>query len=609
MLKADWLKANRFRSTPMIRGKRWIGNGVTGNKTPIAMSYFLIYQRVTPHRESTPPDVFSSKQANPQPIFVKGYKEGSVSYPFDPFTICKISMNGNTTPALTLRQFTDHFKKHRRLLIVPTITAAVLSMAFVLVKTNTWKASQSFMIRDEAIGSIDKLGRFGSTEARKAAQEIIVEIAQNATVARAALESVGPENSTTTSWPTERDVEEIQGNLSILAPKGAEFGSTDVLRLEVKADSKARAIALTKAIFDNMEEYLQKIRDRKAESIVAELEKTLALNEANLNEATKRLEEIETDVGSDLGELRTLSESNAGESNLRSVLTQLKNEMRQVRIAQAADTEKKSLLTSALNDPAKIVATPNQLLDSQPSLKKLKEGLIESQLRSASMAGKYNDDHPLMKEAISSEKEIREKLHSELENALRGLDAEMKIRDEQLATLEKQYDDTQARMDRLASLRARYSNLISEVKHSSDDAEKTRTALTEAKANQNAARAISLITHLDEPITGENPIGPSRSIIVAGGTLGGIIAGLGLLFLTMPNNPIRGRRWSDYLPFGRRATDKTPGRRTTDKPAVAPSTQNVGRRASDTPTSPSNAQNTGRRSEDRGNPNETPVGK
>jgi hypothetical protein len=193
-------------------------------------------------------------------------------------------------------------------------------------------------------------------------------------------------------------------------------------------------------------------------------------------------------------------------------------------------------------------------------------------------------DHPLMRAALSSEAEIREQLHNELDNALRGLSADTTMTNNLVASLEKQLAETQKRMDRLAGVRAQYGNLAADVRHCNETLEKTRAALTEAQGIQSAARSASLITRLDAPETGIKPLGPSQPVIVLGGTLGGFLAGMGLVFLALPLHNLHGHRLSDYLPFGRRASDRMVGMSAEDRQRLVQATlQSYGRRADDIP--------------------------
>ncbi|MDZ7620397.1 MAG: hypothetical protein U1E05_25625, partial [Patescibacteria group bacterium] len=57
--------------------------------------------------------------------------------------------------------------------------------------------------------------------------------------------------------------------------------------------------------------------------------------------------------------------------------------------------------------------------------------------------------------------------------------------------------------------------------------------LAEARASLASAHAASLITRLDDAQTGENPVGPSKAIIVLAGVAGGVLLGFSILFLTV----------------------------------------------------------------------------
>jgi hypothetical protein len=133
-------------------------------------------------------------------------------------------------------------------------------------------------------------------------------------------------------------------------------------------------------------------------------------------------------------------------------------------------------------------------------------------------------------------------------------------------------------LDRVARLRARYGNLVDDVQQRTEIVNQAKLNLADARASQSAAKSISLLTRYQEPETGDRPLGPGRTKIVAGGLFGGWLIGAGLVFLTLPNAQSRGRRWSDFLPFGRRAAD-----RATASGAVVPAVPG-GRRTNDPPT-------------------------
>lgn len=445
---------------------------------------------------------------------------------------------------------------HGRWILGPLVLFPVLAAAYALLAPPSWKASQAILVRDEARAGERGVGRFESVDAMKTAQETILEVARNRKVVAAALKAVGPpaNKQAARDWPADADVEALLQAISVTAPSGAEFGRTEVIYLAVTAETRPRAIALASAVCNALEKRLQQLRNAKAKSVIQEIEKTLALNRADLEVSTAKLEAMERSVGADLGELRIMTEQGAGDSNLRSAANQIKNELRRARANRDSLVEQLRFLREAQQDPARIVAMPNRLLETQPALRRLKDGLVDAQLRASQLAGTRSSDHPLVKSARVAVEEVRRDLRDELAVALRGAVADRKLSERLVGSLERQEADVDGRLQRLASQRARYGNLVAEVKQKTAIVAQSTRNLAEARASQNAARAASLLTRLDTPQCGNRPVGPGKTTILLAGIGGGLLSSVGLLLLATPASLSLGRRMSDRL-LGRRRDD------------------------------------------------------
>ena len=235
----------------------------------------------------------------------------------------------NTTQTPLLRRFRQTLSDHLTTWLIPTVVIGTLGSVYALVRPATWDSTQAILVRDEVVGELSQSGRFDTADARKAAQETIIQVVRNRNVVEHALEQVGPPSKRrTANWPTESDIRSLQEHITVMAPKGAEFGQSDVIYVKVKARTEQQAAALNRAVCDQLVKRLQTLRNHRAESVIQELQERLKLTQANLDSETLKLETMEKQVGSDLGELRTLNQSGAGESNLRTSLNQIKNEMR-----------------------------------------------------------------------------------------------------------------------------------------------------------------------------------------------------------------------------------------------------------------------------------------
>ena len=440
----------------------------------------------------------------------------------------------NTAPSNVL-EFVQVLKKYKFRWLAPTVIVAVVALVYALVRPATWEAAQALIVRDESNSKPDRPGRFVNPEDMKTIQETILEMAKSRSVMLAALKQVGPADGVAdANFPTDKDATALQGAVKITPPKGLEFGKTELFYLKVQANSRERALALTDAVCAQLQTHFADLRNDKAQSLVNELLKTVDLAQQELNGVTARLSELERRVGSDLAELRMLNESPAGDSDLRRRVTEMENEIRQARIAQQSEQELLHVLTGTQDDPTKILATPVKLLDAQPALRQLKNGMLEAQLRTAQVAGTLSQSHPLYAAAKQNEDEVQRKIRDELSLARQGLEIEHKMTADRIDTLEKMLAQAHGRMKTLATIRADYGNLVTDVKQRADILKNAQQMLAEARANQAGSRVASMITRVDTPDLGSAPVGPSRSQVVVLGASVGLILGLGLLFLTAP---------------------------------------------------------------------------
>lgn len=419
--------------------------------------------------------------------------------------------------------------------ILPALLVTAVAVAYAKMRPAVWEASQALMVRAEAIGS-EHLGRFTVVDDMKTVQETILELAHTHTVVSTALMMVGPPTGRKIQapWPTEQEIAALAGSMKISPPKGAEFGKTEVFYLQVDDTDRERAINLASALCDQLKKRFEDLRDAKARSLIEELGKTVTIAENDLQSATVKLTEMDAKAGSDLGELRTLLDTPTGDSPLRHSITEMQTELRGARVAVESNKSLLKLLEEAKDDPHALAAAPSRLLDSQPSLKRLKDGLIDAQLHTSQLLGSMSESHPLVVSAKAAESAISEQLHSELDAAEHGVQEELNLAEQRAAALESQIADVQKRLDHLAAIRADYANAVAEVHQRSDTLKAAETQLAEARASEATAHTASLLSRIDTPDTGAYPVGPSRTMIVAGGVAGGLVLGLGLLFLTIP---------------------------------------------------------------------------
>ncbi len=420
--------------------------------------------------------------------------------------------------------------------MIPTAIVALAALGYAVTKPNAWEATQAIVLRDEAVSSLGKPGAFSGVEEMKHAQETVLQLTRSKEVIGAALAELGPPSSrwSNASWPSKDDIAESRESIKVHSPSGTEFGTTEMLYISVESDTPARAAEFNRLLCAELEKHLGEMRNNKARSLVDELSYREAQAQQSLMAVTQQLSEMEAEVGTDLAELRILNEVGSGNGNLREQMVQIKSELRDAMSKQQSSQRLLEILTAAQDNPNELVATPNQLLDSQPALRRLKEGLIDAQLQSAQLQGIRTKTHPGVVAARHAEDEIREHLHQEISLAIRGLKAENTVIESRIAQLQSMLDDVSNRMTKLASMRASYNNLVAEVREKSEKLTKIRADLADAHSSVETATTTSLVTKVNGPEVSDYPIGPSRKMIAALGLVGGLGLGLGILLLSSP---------------------------------------------------------------------------
>lgn len=215
------------------------------------------------------------------------------------------------------------------------------------------------------------------------------------------------------------------------------------------------------------------------------------------------------------------------------------------------------LLVAGVQDPQHLLVSGSDLLASQPSLQRLKDGLIDAQLAASQLSGVYTDENPKQRAAVAAEHEIRRRMQQEAAAVIRAMEPMLRLERDRVARLHARRVQLGERLSHLARVRTDYAKIDAEVKHRTQQLADAEKSLIEARASRSAALSTNLIAELGPPQVSDSPLGPSGSTLTVGSMMAGLIFGLGAVFLIAPGQTdVRGgRRWSDYLRNGRRLAD------------------------------------------------------
>ena len=442
-----------------------------------------------------------------------------------------------------------------------TVLFALLGIGYALLADNIYSARIGLVVRDEATSSLDRLGRFPSQTEMKAAQETILEMVQNHETIESALRTIGPpDGDIDPDYPTREQVAAArESDVNLQAPKGSEFGNTEVVYLSTQATSAERAKAFCGAMYDALTAQLRNVRGLRADSVIEELTHARDMAEENLHAANERLHEIEVQFGQDLGELRNLKDTISGEGANRRALEDLTAQLQVAELDLKRYQSLIEILHLGATDPDQLLIAGEDLLSDQPSLQRLKDGLIDAQLSSSQLAGIYTEANPKRRAAVATESEIRAQLQLESQRSISAMRPKLRLQKELISRLKERQQQIRSRLDHLAKYRTQYATVDSEVKHRTELLAAATRSLSEARAARSAAINTNLVAQFSPVQSSGKPSGPGTITLAGGATMAGLMFGLGVVFLVAPtpSGASHGRRWSDYLVGGRRASDRT----------------------------------------------------
>ncbi len=481
--------------------------------------------------------------------------------------------------------------RRRSWLIIPTLSFTVIAILYALLKQDYWTATQALYIRNESVGQTTPFGRFESVDAMQTAQETILEIAHHKNVLREAMRTVGPRKKFWSkrkreAWPTDENVDDFREFVSISAPQGAQFGRTEMIYLTVKAENTERAEALATAMTEQLIKHARDVRRQKYQSILDELFTSTAIAQTELDKAVLKLARLDKQLGSDVVEMRVINNASQGDGTLRRSLGEIRAEIRGAEADYSRKKMDRDQLVALMDDPARLLALPSDLLDAQPTLRRLRDSLVDAQVNVAQLSGEYNHKHPRMQAAVFAEQQVRQRVYAEIRDSIKNIDVELRLAKARVAQLEGLMNQYENRFADLSEVRTEYNRLSQDVESKTTVVQQLEKDLATARANMATASSVSLIQKVDQPMASSRPVGPSGKTIVLGGVLGGLLLGLGLIWLAEPVPTAQDRRFTSLN--GRRATDQLL-MSTAMMAAGQPSMNGPGRRWSDQMLSRQNA--------------------
>ena len=409
----------------------------------------------------------------------------------------------------------------------------------ITLRKETWSAKQSLIVRDDLLGQSHKPGQFDSLDSMKSAQETILEIARKPQVIKNALQQLGPPSRgfmglVRGGYPSEEIIELTQGQISLSAPNGAEYGQTEVIILSTKSGSRERAKEFTKILVGEIIAKVNDVRQRKFKSMAAEILETCKIAESSLEDSKQQLKQMDSKLGEDAGAMVAMGESSFRDDPLSREIAQLNLERRAVRSEVEQISSMLESLKAAKKDPEAIVNISSDLTGRQPALESLKQEMVQQKGDYALLSGRYTDVHPAVVSARDGIRVMENQIRLELSNAEADTMSQLEIATAKLNRLDVGINKLKTRMANLGEMRADSITLFADIKKRTEVLNNARSNLAEVQGLANTTNA-DVLTTVDEVQVSTRPDGLGKKALILSGGLGGLMLGMGLVMLMAPN--------------------------------------------------------------------------
>lgn len=424
----------------------------------------------------------------------------------------------------------DFCSRNKNILITTVLICASISLVYALLAQKRWRASQTMLLRDDLLGQSFKPGRFPSQESLKNAQETLLHIAKKSSVIREALRQTYPDKAESEAWPPATLVDQTRELVSLLAPNGSDFGKTDVVVLSVYQATPESAKLFAERLSEQIEVHLRMFRMDVLRSMERELQLQYNQARTEFEAVAAPVRELVDAAGIDLESLRSFKDSQ-GSFELQRVIENIKTEKRRFQTELQTCEKQLQLLREARANPQRSFVRNNELVQHQPALRKLTDGLNEAKLAYNTLAGTLLPDHPRVKGAQQAIENLELQIASEIELIEESLRTQMELAKSQVEFFQNEEAKYERRMLSINERRVDFQQLTNDLSQRLEALSKLQTNLSEIQSLASTADKVSLVSIVGPPELATKPKGTSRALLVLLGILGGGLLGLGIAFL------------------------------------------------------------------------------
>lgn len=409
-----------------------------------------------------------------------------------------------------------------------------LAICVAMVTPWTWRAHMTVWLVSQTIGR-EQQGEFGYDADRQLAVQLqnFRQVAFSDDVLAEVVERV-PAPGILKLVTRDDAIDSLRERMDMRAPKGTEFGKSEIFRVSVVDHDPARALALAEALKQVSQKRYKELYLQKAESLTRQATEAADAARGALATVQKGLVRLEKEAGPDLHDLRMLAGTKSGDVLLKKVLLNVQSDRQklegEVRESQKRlDAVKRAM---AKMTDANLTALPTQLLSKDEYLRPAHAHLLGLMAQVERLESRYTAQYPEVQAARRELADARRRFRQSLAAFVASLESDLSARLARLAYLAKQEQLHLARLQRLERMRTAYATAMAAVERALQRMQVTERRLAEAGELEARSRQAKLLLFVDPPKVDSQPVSPKRRDHVLAGLALGLLAGIGVAMLS-----------------------------------------------------------------------------
>ena len=398
----------------------------------------------------------------------------------------------------------------------------------------TWRAGMTVWLVPQTMES-NQQGEFGYDADRRLSVQLenFRQVAMSDEVLRAILKRV-PTGAPPGLVTADQAIQSLRKHIGIRAPKGGEFGKSEIFLVSITDEDPGRALAVAEAFRDESQKRYQHLYYQKSETLTRQAAEATNGARTSLSGAQRELRRLELKAGRDLHDLRVLVGRQSADLLLKKALLNVQGERQKV---EGEVRERQKRLEAVRQAVAKLTdsgltAVPTHLFAKDDFLSPARRRVSELTARLGTLESRFTGEYPEVQAVRRELADARKRFRQALSGFMESLGADLAARAERLAYLSKQEREHMERLERLERMRTEYAMASATVERSLERVQATGRRLAEAQEIEARSRQARLLIFVDPPKVEDQPVGPKRRNHILAGLALGLLAGVGVAMIS-----------------------------------------------------------------------------